>query len=134
MKREKYNTVQKQKIIEIIKKLGSSFSAKDIKKELDKEEKVGLTTIYRELEELENLGKIKKFYNDKNVKVYEYLGVCEHENHFYLKCSRCGKTFHVDCECINNFSSHVLKEHDFSVQSNSIFITGLCFECRGELK
>ena len=127
MKREKYNTVQKNKVIEIIKKLGSSFSAKDIR---EYDSTIGLTTIYRELDELESLGTIKKFYNDKNVKIYEYLDTCDSDNHFYLKCNICGKTIHVDCECINDFSNHVLKEHSFSLNNNNIFISGICSSCR----
>lgn len=130
MKREKYNTVQKQKVIETIKNFNRSFTAKELKKELDKTDKIGLTTIYRELEELEKIGRLKKFYNDKNVKTYEYLSTCECDNHFYLKCLNCGKTLHVDCECINDFSAHVYKEHDFSIESNTVFITGLCENCR----
>ncbi len=134
MKREKYNTITKKYILDEIKSIKKDFTAKDIKNKLDnKNISVGLTTIYRELSELESINVIKKYYSDNNTSHYEYLNLCENNNHFYLKCTKCGNKKHVDCDCINDFSNHILKEHNFILNDNNLFITGICNDClKGE--
>lgn len=130
MKREKYNTRSKNSVLEEVKCFNKDFTAKDIKDSLDnKNINIGLTTIYRELNELEEKNIIKKYYNDNNTAHYEYLCSCENDNHFYLKCMKCGMTKHVDCDCINEFSSHILREHNFNLNNNNLFISGICDEC-----
>lgn len=127
----KYKTNNKQSILNYILNYTSSFSAQELYFLMkDNNENIGLTTIYRYLDELVTKNKLKKFYNEKNVAVYEYLNDCNCENHFYLKCSNCDKTIHVDCNHINIFSKHIMEEHNFLIDKNKLFIAGLCGDCR----
>ena len=130
MKREKYHTEQKRIIDEKIKEIGGNFSIKDLYNSLIKDDKyIGLTTIYRVVSDLEKDGMINKFYKN-NTAYYEYLDECHKSNHFYLKCSKCGKTIHVDCDCINDLANHMLDTHQFSLQENNLFMNGLCSKCK----
>lgn len=127
----KYKTNNKQSIMNYIMNYTSSFSAQELYFLMkNNNENIGLTTIYRYLDELVTKNKLKKFYNEKNVAVYEYLSDCDCENHFYLKCSNCDKTIHVDCNHINIFSKHIMEEHNFLIDKNNLFIAGLCDDCR----
>ena len=127
----KYKTTNKQSIMNYIINYDNSFSAQELYNLMkNNNEKIGLTTIYRYLDELVNKNKLKKFYNEKNVAIYEYLSDCDCENHFYLKCSNCDKTIHVDCNHINIFSKHIMEEHNFLIDKNKLFIAGLCDDCR----
>lgn len=127
----RYKTNNKQSIMNYILNYTSSFSAQELYSVMkNNNENIGLTTIYRYLDELVTKNKLKKFYNEKNVAVYEYLSDCDCENHFYLKCSNCDKTIHVDCSHINIFSKHIIEEHDFLIDQNKLFISGLCVDCR----
>ena len=129
--RDKYKTNNKQSILNYIINYTGSFSAGDIYSlMIDNNENIGLTTIYRYLDELEKNNKLKKFYNEKNICVYQYLDDCDCENHFYLKCNSCGKVIHIDCSHINTFSKHIMKDHDFSIDKNNLFISGICNDCR----
>ena len=122
-----YNTKQKDVILDIIKKQKKEFTIKDIY-ELVKDD-TGLTTIYRLVDKLVGEGRLRQSIKD-NITYYQYLEECDHENHFYLKCDDCGRMIHIDCDCINELSSHILKEHHFKSNNENIIINGLCDKCR----
>ena len=132
MERGKYQTKQKDKILKIIKRTKKKFTVKDIHNKLQDE--VGLTTVYRLIEQLVKEGYLNKTVGDNNEAFYEYLEKCDNKNHFYLKCEKCGKLLHVDCKCISNLSKHVLKEHNFKTTTSTIIINGLCEKCSKKVK
>lgn len=130
--RSSYKTVQKEKIIEVIKNYNHDFTINDIYNSLDNQ--VGLTTIYRMINKLIDEGMVSKLVNDNKDTYYQYLGKCEHNNHFYLKCDKCGNLEHVDCDCIIDLYNHINQKHQFMINKNKIIINGLCNKCsrRGE--
>lgn len=123
-----YNTKQKEIILNLIKKEQREFTVKDIYSKLNN--KVGLTTIYRLIQKLVDEGLLSKNISNDNNTYYQYLDVCNKVNHFYLKCNVCGKLEHVDCDCINDLSNHILREHDFKASKEHIIINGICKDCR----
>jgi len=126
---ETYNTKQKDIILEKIKKHSHEFTIKDIYEEV--KDSVGLTTVYRLVDKLVEEGTINKYIDKDNITYYEYLEECDCHNHFYLKCENCGEMIHVDCDCIEELSNHIVKEHDFKLSREHIIIKGLCKKCRG---
>jgi len=131
MKRETYNTKQKDIILEKVRKLNKEFTVKGLYDSLN--HKVGLTTIYRLIDKLVEEGIIKKTITNDNKTFYRYLEECNHENHFYLNCDKCGNLVHVDCDCINELSNHIFKEHNFKPSKDHIIINGICNNCsKGE--
>ena len=127
--RESYNTKQKDIIVETIKKHNDEFIVKDIYEELNK--KIGLTTIYRLIDKLVNTGVLNKTVKKDNTITYQYLEECHKENHFFLKCISCGTMKHIDCDCIEELSNHILKDHKFSL-TDKIIINGICNKCKKE--
>ena len=128
MKRNKsYNTKQKDLILDILKCEEKDLTIKDIYNELN--EQVGLTTIYRFVDKLVSDGAISKTIGQDNVTYYRYLEKCNHTNHFYLKCENCGNMIHIDCDCIEDLSNHILKEHQFTLNHENIIINGICRNC-----
>ena len=124
-----YNTKQKDLILDIIKSKRTSFTVKDIYNELDNS--CGLTTIYRLVDKLVSEGLLNKYIDKDNITYYEYLEECNHTNHFYLKCEKCGLMEHVDCDCIEELSNHIVREHGFKLSRDHIIIKGLCKKCGG---
>lgn len=124
---ETYKTRQKELILDVIKNFKNDFTIKEIYEKLN--QNVGLTTIYRIVSKLVEEGKIKKSIDYNNVVHYQYLDECQCDNHFYLKCDKCGSITHVDCDCINDFTNHVLKNHSFKVDNVNIIIKGICKKC-----
>ena len=121
-----YNTKQKDKILDTIKKHKSEFTIKDIYKELNEE--VGLTTIYRMIDRLVIDKVVNKYIGIDNITYYQYLEECDKDNHFFLKCDTCGNIEHVDCDCIEDLSTHIEKNHKFFLKDN-IIINGVCKKC-----
>lgn len=121
-----YKTKQKDLILNMIKKQKGEFKVQDIYEALNKE--VGLTTIYRLIDKLDKEGLLNKTVGD-NITYYQYLEKCEHENHFYLKCEKCGNIIHVDCDCIKELMTHIAREHKFKINNEHIVINGICSKC-----
>ena len=122
-----YNTKQKEKILDIIKKEKHEFTVKDIYLKLGAN--IGLTTIYRLVDKLVSEGRVSKTLGKDNNTYYHYLEECNNTNHFYLKCDKCGTIEHVDCECIEDLTNHILKTHGFSAEREHIIINGVCQKC-----
>ena len=124
---ESYNTKQKDLILGVIKSQKHEFTIKDIYEKLNKN--VGLTTIYRLVDKLVNENILNKYISKDNKKYYQYLKECNEENHFYLKCDKCGDLVHIDCDCIDDLSSHIFKIHKFKPNKKNIIINGICEKC-----
>ena len=126
MQRNNYNTKQKSMILDIIKELDREFTINDIYERLNKE--IGLTTIYRLIDNLISTGEVKKIVNGRKT-TYQYLSSCDHDNHFFLKCNKCGTTIHVDCDCITELYDHINSKHKFRLDKGNIMINGICSKC-----
>ncbi len=126
--RNSYDTKQKELLLNTIKGFNKQFEVKEIYESLKGE--VGLTTIYRFLEKLEKEKLVTKIVGSDNRTYFEYLERCEEENHFYLKCDKCGSLTHVDCDCINELSTHISKEHSFNLNKENIIMKGICKNCK----
>lgn len=130
--KKNYLTNNKKQIFKYILKVNGSFNTQELYEIMkNNNESVGLTTIYRYLDELEKNGELKKFYDEKNVANYEYLEHCNNVNHFYLKCNNCGTLIHIDCDCILDLQKHILVNHNFKTDNRNIIIGGLCENCIG---
>lgn len=127
--KETYKTKQKNIILDIIKNQDNSFTIKDIYEKV--KDKVGLTTIYRLIDKLVGENKLNKTISSDNTTYYQYLSDCDEENHFYLKCERCGNITHIDCDCIKDLTSHITKHHKFRPNKDHIIIDGICSRCIG---
>lgn len=124
-----YNTKQKDLIFEIIKKQKKEFTIKDIYN--DVKDKTGLTTIYRLVDKLVDDKILSKTIGRDNITYYQYLGSCNHENHIYLKCNKCGEMTHLKCDCIEDLNNHIFNEHHFKTSKDHIIINGICSKCGG---
>ena len=127
MSRNEYITKQKDIINDLIKNKKAEFTIKEIYNDLNK--KIGLTTIYRLVDKLIEEKKLNKTISKDNTTYYQYLEECNEENHFYLKCENCGNLEHVDCDCIEELTNHILKKHKFKLNKDHIIINGICKKC-----
>lgn len=133
MIKKKYNTEQKKELLEyMIKNKNSFVSAEDIVKHLkDKNINIGLTTIYRFLNSLEEQEKLRVEYRN-HTKFYQYISN-ECDAHYHLKCKDCGKLIHFECEELKHLNSHISEEHNFIIDSSAM-IYGICDNCNKKEK
>ena len=92
-----------------------------------KNQPVGETTIYRFLKLLENENSVRTEIRD-HTKYYQYISN-ECATHFHLKCQKCGKTIHLECNSFDNVNKHIREEHGFNLDYNTI-IYGMCNKCK----
>lgn len=93
-------------------------------------QRVGMTTVYRQLEKLEGAGLVHKILTPEGC-CYQY---CDRhapgQDCILLKCEGCGAITHADCSHLAALYDHLAAEHDFTVNSRKTLFYGLCRKCR----
>lgn len=93
--------------------------------------KINISTIYRNLDRLEKEGVIRKYMSkDGKTALYQFeTHASEKDEHLHLQCTRCGKVVHLDCQFMDEISSHVSNYHGFDIQCKNSIIYGVCKKC-----
>ncbi len=111
-------TQQKKILYDAVKDFTSFFSAAELKKE---HPKIGLATIYRFLNCLENDGEIHSFLCE-NTKVYSNSKT----SHAHFKCEKCGEIKHFSIKNVDFLNEIVAEE----VCHFQLELVGRCESCR----
>ena len=91
-------------------------------------ENVGLTTVYRTLQALAELGEVDVLRTDDGESVYRR---CSSGHHHHLVCRRCGRAVEVEGPAVEKWADKVAAEHGFVEVSHTVEIFGLCPACVG---
>ena len=131
MKRNAYMTGHKKQILDfLMHHRDRHYTVEEIVDALAGENPCpGKSTVYRQIAKLWEDGIIRRFESaDCDSFVYQYaVGEgCDH--HFHLKCARCGKLLHMDCDKLQDVREHILKDHGFLIGGASV-IYGVCAAC-----
>jgi Fur family ferric uptake transcriptional regulator len=96
-----------------------------------RKETIGLTTIYRHLEKMVNAGLIRKYsLNEGESACYQYINhTKECGEHFHLKCENCGTLIHLECKSLEKIKRHILKKHQFRINTLKTVFYGQCKNC-----
>ena len=119
-----YNTVQRKRLTEYLEK--------NCDREIPSSEIIaavsgnvaGKSTVYRLIGTVGNDGK-SVFY-----RYVSRANACN--EHFHLKCEKCGKIIHLNCDLMEKFCAHMEKDHGFILDPCSTVICGVCSECKKE--
>lgn len=91
---------------------------------------VGLTTIYRHLEKMEEDGIVTRLKVDGHSGAcYQYIENGNDENCFYIKCETCGEVAKMECRHLTELYSHVEDDHHFKINSKKTVFYGKCEKC-----
>ncbi len=126
-----YKTKQRTVIEALLKRNEGHLTVEEICKKLESTgENVGRTTVYRTLEKLEKEGIVRKYSAVGESCCYQYVkGERECNNHFHLKCEKCGKLIHLECSELDLISDHISEHHGFSVNPLKTVFYGVCEVC-----
>ena len=106
-----YETKQGRLVQTYLESLGGRHvSVQEIAENLP--EKVGISTIYRQLEKLEARGLVRKYVNDGEPACYQYAedGTPGCHGHLHLKCGECGRLIHLECEEFDRLAEHLFRD------------------------
>ena len=88
-------------------------------------EKIGKTTVYRNLEKLYAKRLIDRCIGDG--------GACycagRQDDCIHIICSSCGATEHLECKKLSELTRHIESDHGFLLDSRRSVLYGLCREC-----
>jgi Fur family transcriptional regulator, ferric uptake regulator len=91
---------------------------------------IGQTTIYRNLDKLFQDGIVLRFVVEGTSACYQYAdraGNCH--NHYHLICVDCGRMIHLQCDYLDELSSHINDKHQFELDSLKTVLYGHCDTC-----
>lgn len=131
-----YKTKQRAEILEcLIDNRNRHMTADEIAQKLTEEgAAVGRATVYRTLYKLMEEGKVRRFIADEGrsscYQLVDENGGCE--EHFHLKCVKCGKLIHLKCDHLKDLEKHIFERHKFVVDNTRTVLYGICGECENE--
>ncbi len=136
MEGKEYRTRQREVILEFLKNSDSCHvSIEEVLEHLKAAgEKVGRTTIYRYMEKLTDEGVLRKYFIEEGAGAcYQYVNPQENcHEHFHLKCLKCGRLIHVECEYLDQIGSHILTHHGFEIDNTKTVFYGICRDCSSD--
>lgn len=93
---------------------------------------IGLATVYRTVQLLEELGIISKLDLNDGCYRYELIHESENHQHHHLICSNCGKVIEVEGDLLEGLEHEIEIKYDFKIKNHSVKFYGLCKECNKE--
>jgi len=129
----------RQAILEVLSNTEEHLSAEEIYLAVHKiYPNVGLTTVYRTLELLVDMGLVFKFdFGDKRARYELSQGPTSKKHHHHLVCTNCGRiidyTDFIDeeKELLRRTEAGLSKKYNFKITNHLIQFYGLCEECQG---
>jgi Fur family ferric uptake transcriptional regulator len=92
-------------------------------------ERVDLSSVYRSLEHLEQLGAVRHVHLGHGPALYALTGAGDQE---YLTCERCGRVTAVDPAQLDPVRDLVRERFGYRVRFTHFPITGVCPSCAGD--
>lgn len=130
-------TLGRQAILDILHKANKHLSAEDIYLKVHEVyPSVGLTTVYRTLDVLQNLGLIIKHdFGDGRARFELSQGEKGDDHHHHLVCKNCNHVIDYkefidqELELLKEIEKELSKKYNFNITSHLIQFYGLCEKC-----
>jgi Fur family transcriptional regulator, ferric uptake regulator len=122
-------TKQRSAIKDALVSAAGFRSAQELHDELKAEgRRVGLTTVYRNLQALASAGEVDVLRTSEGEAIYRRCGSGDHHHH--LVCTECGNSVEVASQEIESWAADVARQHGFTPVDHTAEIFGICSKCR----
>ncbi len=119
-------TRSQERIMTLLQSLKRSISAQDLYIELrNREQDMGLATVYRSLEALKLQGAVQVRTLANGESVYSSIKSDRH----HLTCVNCGTSVPIDQCPVHDLEKQLEKSHTFKVYYHTLEFFGLCQKC-----
>jgi len=123
-------TRQRGLLLQVIREGEGHLDADEIYRLVrEKDPRISLSTVYRNLNLLRELGLISELHLDQEHHHYEMRDETEH---YHLICSNCGRVIEFHSPLVRELKSQIGAERDFLIERVHIDLVGRCAECRSE--
>lgn len=119
-------TPQRELILRAVETLGHATPDEVLAKVREQSSAVNVSTVYRTLEVLEELGLIRHAHLSDRAPTYH--SVTGHE-HFHLVCRNCHRIVSVDPDVLEPLNDRLQELHGFVVDVGHLTIFGRCGSC-----
>ncbi len=119
------NGGSRRKVIEMLGRQSCALTALEIDARLNG---VGRATVYRALEQMEELGLIQKIDVGGDSAGYEKVDPEGHHHH-HIVCTDCGKVVPFEDKKLEKVIHEVSKRDGFRISSHDITLKGTCEDC-----
>lgn len=89
---------------------------------------IGIATVYRTLQLLEELNIISRLNFDDGYNRYELN--FDSENHHHLICLECGNIMEVKLDLLENLENEIEDENGFKIIDHNVKFFGYCTDCQ----
>jgi Fur family ferric uptake transcriptional regulator len=122
-------TPQRQLVLEAIKKLGHATPDDICCLVQETARGVNISTVYRTLELLEELGLVTHTHLGHGAPTYH---LASEADHLHLVCRVCGHVIEVGTETASGLSRLLEREHGFETDVRHLTVFGTCRDCRAQ--
>lgn len=119
-------TPQRELILRAVDSLGHATPDEILTEVRKQVSSVNVSTVYRNLEVLEELGLVRHAHLSDRAPTYH--SVSGHE-HFHIVCRNCSRVTSVDPEVMGPVTERLAQEHGFVTDIGHLTIFGTCVEC-----
>jgi Fur family ferric uptake transcriptional regulator len=120
-------TPQRYMILSVIQEANGHLSLDEIAEQVQKRNpRVSLSTIYRTLDLLRELGLVRENHLPGEQSHYE---VVEGQAHHHLVCRRCRTTIHLDETLLGNLHEQLQAQYHFHNLTLDLVVAGYCEAC-----
>jgi Fur family ferric uptake transcriptional regulator len=121
-------TRQRRAIASAMESFDDFRSAQEIHALLvERDEQVGLSTVYRTLQSLAEAGEIDALRTESGESIYRRCTAGHHHHH--LVCRSCGATVEVEGPAVESWTRSVASAHGYRDVSHALEIFGTCGDC-----
>lgn len=90
---------------------------------------VGKTTVYRAITRLCELGRLRRYMSQGRGNASRYQHNPCTECHLHIRCIHCGALAHLDCDAVDSFARHLMRDHGFTLDEGQTMLYGICAAC-----
>jgi Fur family ferric uptake transcriptional regulator len=119
-------TPQRELILDAVDTLGHATPDEVLAEVRKQSTAVNVSTVYRTLEVLEELGLVRHAHLSDRAPTYHSVG--DHE-HFHLVCRNCHRVISVDPDVLQPLVTRLREEHGFEPDVGHLTVHGTCHDC-----
>ena len=122
------STSQRTLILEIIRHGKGHLDADEVfRRARNKQPRISLSTVYRTLQKLKQMGLIEELHFDEAHHHYE---IKPPEDHHHLVCQGCGRVIEFQYPLSRMVKKEVPEAKDFEITNSEVQIIGYCSTCQ----
>ncbi len=123
------STRQRSELEGALRTAGGFRTAQELHEEMRRQgSRIGLTTVYRNLQTLSEMGAVDALRNADGESIYRLCGTDAHHHH--LVCRSCGTSVEIASEEVERWADRTARAHGFTGVTHTAELYGDCARCR----